>query len=79
MYAPTCACSQSTPSYTCTLKFLDLRGNEVGPDGATALADALTSSGNATLALLNLNGNPIGDRGGLAIAAYLEVSCLDCC
>ncbi len=67
-----CACQES-PSYTCTLTTLDLRGNDIGAGGAGALASTLTATGNRTLTSLNLNGNAIGDEGGLALAALLAV------
>ncbi len=71
--APVFLCPQETPSYTCTLTRLDVRGNDIGAPGAAALTTALTFTGNATLTSLNLNGNAIGDEGGLAVAALLAV------
>jgi hypothetical protein len=67
------ATPQESPSYTCTLAYLDIRGNDVTDVGCAAITSALIASGNRTLQLLNLNGNPIDDAGGLAIAAYLQV------
>jgi len=49
---------------------LDVGGNNVGPDGAKALAAAL--GGNAALRSLELGYNPIGEAGAAAVAELLK-------
>ncbi|CAK9109398.1 Leucine-rich repeat-containing protein 45 [Durusdinium trenchii] len=52
------------------LRDLDLRNNEIGPDGGVSLARALES--NIGLQKLDLRWNSLGVRGGRALAAALE-------
>ncbi|KAK3281464.1 hypothetical protein CYMTET_10747 [Cymbomonas tetramitiformis] len=60
---------------TTSLNTLDLRRNEIGPEGAKALAVALTPNEegvfNGSLNTLNLGGNGIGDEGAKALAVAL--------
>ena len=49
-----------------TLSDLNLAGNNIGYEGATAIAKALET--NTTLSNLNLVSNNIGDEGATAIA-----------
>ncbi|KAL7550920.1 hypothetical protein ACHAWF_014130 [Thalassiosira exigua] len=53
----------------CTLTELLLEKNDISQDGATALADALSSNG--TLRALVLRGNAIGDGGASALGSML--------
>ncbi len=53
-----------------SLVSLDVGGNNVGPDGITALAGALR--GNDTLRTLELGYNPIGDKGAQALADVVK-------
>jgi hypothetical protein len=57
-------------SPTCCLKSLDLRSNNVGNEGATILADALSE--NRTLLYLYLNCNHLDNRGVARLAAALK-------
>lgn len=64
-------------SHTCacrSLKNLDLGGNDAGPDGAAALAEALVS--HPSLTLLELGYNPLGPAGAATITGGLPASCL---
>ena len=49
---------------------LDLYDNNIGDEGATALAEALKE--NTTLTTLNLASNKIGDEGATALAEALK-------
>lgn len=49
---------------------LDVGGNNVGPEGITALAGALR--GNDTLRTLELGYNPIGEKGAQALADVVK-------
>jgi hypothetical protein len=49
-----------------SLKNLDLGGNDAGPDGALALAEALAM--HPSLTLLELGYNPLGPHGAATIA-----------
>jgi hypothetical protein len=53
------------------LTSLDLRFNQIGPEGAIALATALQSE-HCKLTELNLSGNEIGDEGTIALATALQ-------
>mmetsp|Transcript_11464 Transcript_11464/g.32528 ORF Transcript_11464/g.32528 Transcript_11464/m.32528 type:complete len:403 (+) Transcript_11464:61-1269(+) len=58
-----------------SLKYLNLAGNNIGPEGAGKLAEAIQmrdSSGEGGLQVLNLNGNAIKDEGVLSIAGALR-------
>jgi hypothetical protein len=48
-----------------TLRYVDLRGNIIGDEGALCLAKAIQA--NSTLQVLVLGGNRIGDEGGLRL------------
>ena len=52
------------------IKNLDLQGNNIGSEGAVALADGLKSCNN--LQTLNLNSNNIGAEGAIALADGLK-------
>ena len=52
------------------LTLLDLGGNNIGPDGVSALASAL--KGHSALRTLELASNPIGDAGTRALADVLK-------
>ena len=52
--------------------FLNLGGNQLGDDGAKALAAAVAASG--SLAELHLDDNNIGDEGAKALAAGISAS-----
>ena len=56
------------------LNDLRLGGNQIGDDGAVALANALTRFPNLSSGLhgLRLSGNRIGDAGGIALATALR-------
>jgi hypothetical protein len=49
-----------------SLKNLDLGGNDAGPDGALALAEALAL--HPSLTMLELGYNPLGPKGAATIA-----------
>ena len=55
------------------LTTLGLSHNNIGPEGAKAIADSL-KSGTAVLTTLYLNSNNIGDEGAIAIAEALKVT-----
>ena len=55
-----------------TLSKLNLEDNNIGVEGATAIAKALET--NTTLSKLDLRGNNIGDEGATAIAKALETN-----
>jgi hypothetical protein len=55
------------------LRTLDLSKNEIGPEGAKAIAEAL-KSGTAVLTSVDLRVNSIGDDGAKAIAEALKVN-----
>jgi len=57
-----------------SLKYLNLAQNNIGPEGATKLAEALQreGGGGGGLQVLNLNGNPIKEDGVLAISEALR-------
>ena len=55
-----------------TLKVLVLNNNNIGGEGAKALAEALKT--NTTLTNLNLGSNQIGDEGARAIADALQTN-----
>ena len=61
-----------------SLTSLSLGGNELGDEGATAIARALKDSAASKLALLDLNGigssKKIGLRGAKELAKYLSVT-----
>ncbi|KAK3238678.1 hypothetical protein CYMTET_51328 [Cymbomonas tetramitiformis] len=61
--------------FNTSLNTLDLSSNEIGPEGAKALAVALTPNAegvfNTSLNTLNLYSNPIGDEGAKALAVTL--------
>ena len=48
-----------------TVETLDLEANNIGFEGAVALAEALKN--NSTITTLNLWGNDIGDKGAKAL------------
>lgn len=50
-------------------KVLSVRGNDIGPRGAAAVAELVASS--ATLLTVSLEDNPIGDDGGIVLARAL--------
>jgi hypothetical protein len=53
--------------HTCRVpKNLDLGGNDAGPEGAAALAAALTS--HPSLVMLELGYNPLGPKGAESIS-----------
>jgi Ran GTPase-activating protein (RanGAP) involved in mRNA processing and transport len=52
-----------------SLKNLDLGGNDAGPEGAAALAEALLS--HPSLTLLELGYNPLGPAGAATITGAL--------
>jgi Ran GTPase-activating protein (RanGAP) involved in mRNA processing and transport len=54
------------------VRTLDLSSNKIGPEGASALGEALKV--NAVLTFLHLAGNHIGDEGAKAIANALKVN-----
>ena len=51
--------------YIRSLKNLDLGGNDAGPDGALALAEALAM--HPSLSVLELGYNPLGPKGAATI------------
>jgi len=55
-----------------SLTTLWLRGNQIGPAGAIALADVLRT--NTSLTRLYLDGNQIGDAGAVALAEALRTN-----
>jgi hypothetical protein len=55
-----------------SLKNIDLQNNEIGADGAAALAKALEV--NASITNIDLGGNKIGGVGAAALAKALEVN-----
>lgn len=57
-----------------SLKELNLCGNDIGPEGAGRLCDALATAqgGGAGVLFLDLSCNPLGDTGGAAVARMLE-------
>ena len=55
-----------------SLTSLNLRGNNIGPIGAAALAKALTK--NTSLTSINLSNNNIGDKGAIVLAEALKVN-----
>lgn len=61
---------QALSTNTC-LEELYLDYNQIGPESACAIADAIASNPNTKLRLLCLNSNRIGDLGGCALAKML--------
>lgn len=59
-----------------SLKNLDLGGNDAGPEGALALAEALAM--HPSLTMLELGYNPLGPKGAATIAGAC-VLCAVCC
>ncbi|KAL7462609.1 hypothetical protein ACHAXS_002991 [Conticribra weissflogii] len=57
-------------AWNCFVKTLDLSRNDLGPDGASALAAALEQ--NMTVTSIKLNGNSLGDQGAIAISKCLR-------
>ena len=55
-----------------TIKHLELRWCDIGPDGSCLLAAALKN--NSTLKYINISRNGIQDKGGVAIASALKVN-----
>ena len=55
--------------YSCALRALNLRGNDIGQKGCRKLCTALKR--NTTVQSLSLNGNPVGNEGGMSVAAML--------
>jgi hypothetical protein len=55
-----------------SVKSINLEGNEIAAEGASALADALKS--NTSVTSINLNFNAIGDKGASALADALKVN-----
>jgi hypothetical protein len=55
------------------LRTLDLSQNKIGPEGASALGEAL-KSGTAVVTTLFLNSNNIGNEGAIVIAEALKVN-----
>jgi Ran GTPase-activating protein (RanGAP) involved in mRNA processing and transport len=55
--------------YSCALRTLNLRGNDIGQKGCRKLCAALKR--NTTVQFLSLNGNPVGNEGGMSVAAML--------
>ncbi len=53
------------------LQWLNLNMNNIGPDGAVAIAKALVH--NNTLKGIDISRNPIDNEGGKAFAAMLQV------
>ena len=51
---------------------MDLRLNEIGPEGAIAIAKGLSANGSLTT--LNISGNNIGPEGAKEIAKSLSVT-----
>ena len=56
-----------------TIKHLELRCCDIGPDGSCLLAAALKN--NSTLKHIDIGDNGIQDKGGVAIASALKVNC----
>ncbi len=54
-----------------TLRSIDISYNDIGPEGAVTLADALGSS--PSVQWINISGNQIGDKGGLSFAKAITV------
>ena len=61
----------------CHTQGLDLRGNQIGDAGLTALAKAVESGALASVQKLFLNSNAIGDDGITALADALGKGALD--
>eukprot|EP00002_Diphylleia_rotans_P014888 TRINITY_DN2891_c0_g1_i1.p1 TRINITY_DN2891_c0_g1~~TRINITY_DN2891_c0_g1_i1.p1 ORF type:complete len:143 (+),score=11.15 TRINITY_DN2891_c0_g1_i1:199-627(+) len=59
-------------SATSSLLSLNLKGNRIGPGGATQLAEALKT--NRSLVQLDLEGNDIQDGGAISIAEALLIN-----
>ena len=57
--------------FKCSLRYLNLEGNDIGVNGCSELMTALCA--NQTVVELNLNLNPIENDGGMAIAEMLRV------
>lgn len=83
---PSCCCHISRPhSVMCagqnhhthrSLKNLDLGGNDAGPEGALALAEALAM--HPSLTMLELGYNPLGPKGAATIAGECAMCCMLC-
>ena len=58
------------------IKHINLKGNQIGEEGATKLADCLTADGGGGggVLTLDLNGNPIGEGGALQFADMLKMN-----
>jgi hypothetical protein len=61
-------------SPACLLRELYLGGNDIGPEGARALAGVLFGACRGRLQVLELRGNPIKDAGAIAIAEAISSS-----
>jgi hypothetical protein len=57
-----------SPSFLSTVSSLDLRYNDIGPEGAEVLANWLVQRENSCCKVLYLEGTKLGDKGAEAIA-----------
>jgi hypothetical protein len=67
------ALASALRSPACTLTTLNMRRMGVGPENASALAEALQV--NSSLTSLNVERNGLGIRGGRALGAGLSINC----
>ncbi|CAE7941950.1 NLRC3, partial [Symbiodinium necroappetens] len=67
------ALADALKSNNCTVTHVNLESNDIGDEGAKALADALKS--NCTVTHVNLEFNMIGGQGAKAFADALKSNC----